>query len=129
MRLSCELKYSLCYQSGFLPRLNAHFGQRYTVAATEALSEFQRLQLNQRAARHQLERVVDLQAGKGQPWDLVDRFVSEDDSRKKERRRKEDVGTKEKKLNGDGWRLVNGIWMEWIVNAIATHPGTIHLIN
>lgn len=61
---------------GFLPRLNAHFGQRYTVAATEALSEFQRLQLNQRAAKHQLEQVVDLQAGKGQPWDLVDRFVS-----------------------------------------------------
>lgn len=61
---------------GFLPRLNAHFGQRYTVAATEALSEFQRVQLNQRAARNQLERVVDLQAGKGQPWDLVDRFVS-----------------------------------------------------
>ncbi|CAH0699295.1 unnamed protein product [Spodoptera exigua] len=48
--------------------------QRYTVAATEALSEFQRVQLNQRAARNQLERVVDLQAGKGQPWDLVDRF-------------------------------------------------------
>lgn len=61
---------------GFLPRLNAQFGQRYTVAATEALSEFQRVQLNQRAARNQLERVVDLQAGKGQPWDLVDRFVS-----------------------------------------------------
>lgn len=61
---------------GFLPRLNNHFGQRYTVAATEALSEFQRVQLNQRAARNQLERVVDLQAGKGQPWDLVDRFVS-----------------------------------------------------
>lgn len=61
---------------GFLPRLNAHFGQRYTVSATEALSEFQRLQLNQRAARNQLERVVSLQAGKGQPWDLVDRFVS-----------------------------------------------------
>nr|XP_004928645.1 UPF0605 protein CG18335 [Bombyx mori] len=59
---------------GFLPRLNAHFGQRYTVSATEALSEFQRLQLNQRAARNQLERVVSLQAGKGQPWDLVDRF-------------------------------------------------------
>ena len=61
---------------GFLPRLNAHFGQRYTVSATEALSEFQRSQLNQRAARNQLERVVDLQAGKGQPWDLIDRFVS-----------------------------------------------------
>ncbi|XP_045528378.1 elongator complex protein 3 isoform X1 [Pieris brassicae] len=59
---------------GFLPRLNAHFGQRYTVAATEALSEFQKLQLNQRSARNQLERVVDLQAGKGQPWNLVDRF-------------------------------------------------------
>ncbi|KAH9629549.1 hypothetical protein HF086_014560 [Spodoptera exigua] len=59
---------------GFLPRLHNHFGQRYTVAATEALSEFQRVQLNQRAARNQLERVVDLQAGKGQPWDLVDRF-------------------------------------------------------
>lgn len=64
------------YVLGFLPRLNAHFGQRYTVSATEALSEFQRSQLNQRAARNQLERVVDLQAGKGQPWDLVDRFVS-----------------------------------------------------
>ncbi|CAB3221691.1 unnamed protein product [Arctia plantaginis] len=59
---------------GFLPRLNAHFGQRYTVAATEALSDFQRVQINQRAARNQLERVVDLQAGKGKPWDLVDRF-------------------------------------------------------
>ncbi|VVD03354.1 unnamed protein product [Leptidea sinapis] len=61
-------------EARFLPRLNAHFGQRYTVSATEALSEFQTAQLNQRAARHQLERVVDLQAGKGQPWDLVDRF-------------------------------------------------------
>ncbi|CAH2229254.1 jg23721 [Pararge aegeria aegeria] len=59
---------------GFLPRLNAHFGQRFTVGATEALSEFQKSQLNQRAARNQLERVVDLQAGKGQPWKLVDRF-------------------------------------------------------
>ncbi|KAL4714629.1 hypothetical protein ACJJTC_019692 [Scirpophaga incertulas] len=58
---------------GFLPRLSGQFGQRYTVAATEGLSEFQRSQLNQRAARNQLERVVDLQAGKGQ-WDLVDRF-------------------------------------------------------
>lgn len=62
--------------SGFIPRLNSQFGQRYTVAATEGLSEFQRSQLNSRAARNQLERVVDLQAGKGQPWDLVDRFVS-----------------------------------------------------
>lgn len=61
---------------GFLPRLNAQFGQRYTVGATEALSVFQKDQLKQRAARNQLERVVDLQAGKGQPWDLVDRFVS-----------------------------------------------------
>lgn len=56
--------------------MNAHFGQRYTVSATEALSEFQKVQLNQRAARNQLERVVDLQAAKGQPWDLLDRFVS-----------------------------------------------------
>lgn len=67
------------YHLGFVPRLNAHFGQRYTVSATEALSEFQKVQLNQRAARNQLERVVDLQAGKGQPWDLVDRFVSDMD--------------------------------------------------
>ncbi|XP_061716276.1 CIMIP2 protein GA14893-like [Cydia pomonella] len=59
---------------GYLPRLNAHFGQRYTVLATEALSEFQRQQLNSRAAANQLERVLDLQAGKGTPWNLVDRF-------------------------------------------------------
>lgn len=56
--------------------MNNHYGQRYTVAATEALSEFQKVQLNERAAKNQLERVVDLQAGKGQPWDLLDRFVS-----------------------------------------------------
>lgn len=65
---------------GFVPRLNGQFGQRYTVAATEALSEFQRVQLNQRSARNQLVRVVDLQAGKGQPWTLVDRFVSFDNT-------------------------------------------------
>lgn len=42
------------------------------------MSEFQRSQLAARAAKNTLERVVDLQAGSGQPWDLVDRFVSAD---------------------------------------------------
>lgn len=48
------------------------------MGATEAMSEFQRSQLAARAAKNTLERVVDLQAGSGQPWDLVDRFVSEE---------------------------------------------------
>lgn len=60
---------------GFVPRLNGLFGQRYTVQATEALSQFQELQQADAKALNQLMRQGALQDKKWDPRDLDDREV------------------------------------------------------
>ncbi|XP_017780583.1 PREDICTED: UPF0605 protein CG18335 [Nicrophorus vespilloides] len=61
---------------GFVPRLNGMFGQRYTVQATEALSQFDQLQQADRAALNQLIRQGALQDKKWDPRDLDDRELT-----------------------------------------------------
>lgn len=58
-----------------MPRLNGLFGQRYSVQATEALSEFEQLQDKDKAALNQLVRQGALQDGKWNPKNLEDREV------------------------------------------------------
>ncbi|XP_065172664.1 CIMIP2 protein CG18335-like [Atheta coriaria] len=61
---------------GFVPRLNGLFGQRYTVQATEALSQFQELQQADAKALNQLMRQGALQDKKWDPRDLDDRELT-----------------------------------------------------
>lgn len=51
-------------------------GQTYTVSATEALSQFERQQMESRAALNQLVRVTAVQSGKGQPRMQEDRLLA-----------------------------------------------------
>ncbi|XP_012174685.1 UPF0605 protein CG18335 isoform X1 [Bombus terrestris] len=60
---------------GFTPKLKARNGQRYTVLATEGLAEFERQQLRNRAALNELKRIIDIQAGQGEPRNLEDRLL------------------------------------------------------
>ncbi|XP_022920071.1 CIMIP2 protein CG18335-like [Onthophagus taurus] len=60
---------------GFVPRLNGLFGQRYSVQATEGLSEFQQMQDRDKAALNQLLRQGALQDGKWDPKNLEDREI------------------------------------------------------
>ncbi|XP_076674004.1 CIMIP2 protein CG18335 [Andrena cerasifolii] len=60
---------------GFTPKLNARNGQRYTVLATEGLSEFERQQMKNKAALNELRRTIALQSGQGEPRNLKDRLL------------------------------------------------------
>lgn len=61
---------------GFVPRENAQLGQRYTVQATEALSEFEQMQRADRSALNQLIRQGALQDQKWSPKNLEDRKLT-----------------------------------------------------
>ncbi|KAI4492147.1 hypothetical protein M0802_010044 [Mischocyttarus mexicanus] len=62
---------------GFVPNLNANCGQRYTVLATEGLAEFERQQIQNKEALNQLETVIALQSGRGEPRNSKDRLLIE----------------------------------------------------
>ncbi|KAK2574990.1 hypothetical protein KPH14_008748 [Odynerus spinipes] len=62
---------------GFVPNLNASSGQRYTVLATEGLAEFERQQIKNKEALNQLEKVIALQSGRGEPRSTKDRLLIE----------------------------------------------------
>lgn len=55
--------------------MNGLFGQRFSVQATEALSQFEQKQLADRAALNQLIRQGALQDGNWDPRNLEDREV------------------------------------------------------
>ncbi|KAH1028554.1 hypothetical protein HUJ05_001901 [Dendroctonus ponderosae] len=58
---------------GFVPREHAEFGQRYTVQATEALSDFERLQNENKAAMNEIIKIGFLQDNKWDPKTLEDK--------------------------------------------------------
>ncbi|XP_063241598.1 CIMIP2 protein CG18335 [Bacillus rossius redtenbacheri] len=58
---------------GFVPQLRSHLGQRFSVAATEALAGFQKQQLKDRQALNLLRHHASLQEGRHQPRRLGDR--------------------------------------------------------
>lgn len=60
-----------------MPNMNAQNGQRYTVLATEGLAEFERQQLRNKAVLNQLQKVIAVQSGRGEPRDLEERLVPE----------------------------------------------------
>ncbi|CAH0552490.1 unnamed protein product [Brassicogethes aeneus] len=60
---------------GFVPREHSAFGQRYTVQATEALSEFEKLQNADQAALNQLATIGAIQSGKWDPKTLEDKAL------------------------------------------------------
>ncbi|XP_012270479.1 UPF0605 protein CG18335 [Orussus abietinus] len=62
---------------GFMPRLNAKYGQRYSVLATEGLAEFEREYLKNKAALNELNKVISVQSGHGKPRNLKDRLLLE----------------------------------------------------
>nr|CAD7590749.1 unnamed protein product [Timema genevievae] len=66
---------------GFIPRINAKFGQRYSVQATEALSEFENEQMKAREALNLLHRQGALQDGRYCPRDIEDRQLTENQFR------------------------------------------------
>lgn len=55
--------------------MNGLFGQRFSVQATEALSEFEQKQLADKAALNQLIKIGALQDQKWDPRNLEDREV------------------------------------------------------
>lgn len=60
---------------GFVPKERARFGQRYTVQATEALAEFEKMDTKGKAALNQLIKLGALQNGKWDPKNLEDKEV------------------------------------------------------
>lgn len=58
-----------------MPRLNTRIGQRYTVLVTEGLGEFERQQLQSKAALNQLKQVINVQSGQSEPRSLKERTV------------------------------------------------------
>ncbi|KAJ8967146.1 hypothetical protein NQ314_003061 [Rhamnusium bicolor] len=63
-------------ENGFVPREHGKFGQRYTVQATEALSDFEKLQIADQAAQNQITKIGYLQDNKWDPKTLEDKEVS-----------------------------------------------------
>lgn len=61
--------------AGFVPREKGRFGQRFTVQATEAISEFERMNMKERAALNQIIKLGALQNGKWDPKNLEDKEV------------------------------------------------------
>lgn len=60
---------------GFVPREHGLFGQRYSVQATEALSDFEKAQMQNRAILNDLQKISALQEGRWDPKNLDDRQV------------------------------------------------------
>jgi hypothetical protein len=60
---------------GFVPREHNLMGQRFTVQATEALAEFEKLQSADKTALHELLRIGAVQDAKWYPNTLSDREV------------------------------------------------------
>lgn len=60
---------------GFIPRERGRFGQRFTVQATEALSEFEKMNMKDKAALNQLIKLGALQNGNWDPKNLDDKEV------------------------------------------------------
>lgn len=61
---------------GFVPREHGLFGQRYTVQTTEALSEFEKLQMRDREAQNEVLKIQAMQDGKWDPKNLEDRELT-----------------------------------------------------
>ncbi|KAL0276226.1 UNVERIFIED_CONTAM: hypothetical protein PYX00_003835 [Menopon gallinae] len=64
---------------GFVPRMNNHFGQTYSVAATEALSEFERQQISNRRALHYMKIIGAAQDDTWDPMSLQDKALLKTD--------------------------------------------------
>ncbi|KAH1021891.1 hypothetical protein HUJ04_011375 [Dendroctonus ponderosae] len=64
-------------QSFFPTREHAEFGQRYTVQATEALSDFERLQNENKAAMNEIIKIGFLQDNKWDPKTLEDKELTQ----------------------------------------------------
>lgn len=60
-----------------MPRERGRFGQRYTVQATEALSEFEQMNSKDKAALNQLIKLGALQNGRWDPKNLEDKEVKQ----------------------------------------------------
>ena len=73
MNIKWENKF---FVSGFIPKLLARNGQRYTVLATEGLAEFERQQLRNKAALNEVKKIVAIQSGQGEPRNLEERLVN-----------------------------------------------------
>lgn len=69
------MKIKISLSLGFIPKLKARTGQRYTVLATEGLGEFERQQLKNKAALNELKKTIAIQSGQGEPRSLEDRLV------------------------------------------------------
>ncbi|KAL1505685.1 hypothetical protein ABEB36_005191 [Hypothenemus hampei] len=64
---------------GFVPREHAEYGQRYTVQATEALSDFEKLQNQKKAAMNEIIKVGYLQDNKWDPKTLEEKQLTQSD--------------------------------------------------
>ncbi|XP_046740204.1 UPF0605 protein CG18335-like [Diprion similis] len=62
---------------GFTPGLNASHGQRYTVTATEGIAELKRQEIQNKEVLNQLQKVVAVQSGRGEPRNLEERLLLE----------------------------------------------------
>lgn len=63
------------FVSGFVPRERGRFGQRFSVQATEALSEFEQMNMKEKAALNQLVLLNAMQNAKWDPKNLEDKQV------------------------------------------------------
>ncbi|KYM92500.1 hypothetical protein ALC53_00956 [Atta colombica] len=60
---------------GFVPGSNISLGQRYAVHATEGLADFERQQLQHKAALDRLRRTINVQCGRAEPRNLEERLL------------------------------------------------------
>ncbi|KYQ60422.1 hypothetical protein ALC60_00830 [Trachymyrmex zeteki] len=60
---------------GFVPGSNIRLGQRYAVHATEGLADFERQQLQNKAALDRLRRTINVQCGRAEPRNLEERLL------------------------------------------------------
>ncbi|XP_018576172.1 UPF0605 protein CG18335-like [Anoplophora glabripennis] len=61
---------------GFVPKEHGKFGQTYTVQATEALADFEKLQNSNRIAQNQITKIGYLQDNKWDPKTLDDKTLT-----------------------------------------------------
>ncbi|KAG5899625.1 hypothetical protein JTB14_037283 [Gonioctena quinquepunctata] len=62
---------------GFVPKEHGKFGQRYTVQAIEALSDFEKFQMANREARNQITKIGYLQNNRWDPKTLEDKELAQ----------------------------------------------------
>ncbi|KYN41097.1 hypothetical protein ALC56_04248, partial [Trachymyrmex septentrionalis] len=60
---------------GFVPGSHIRLGQRYAVRATEGLADFERQQLQNKAALDRLRRTINVQCGRAEPRNLEERLL------------------------------------------------------